>query len=129
MVRILWKQLITIRSLLAIASGCSDSSVDNPLRTVAGQTDAYPSVIAWECSLNESPMPSVLVDALNGIVHEEYPGDQAYSAGWVPERTSRQLLSDGEVRLLLQDLPTTFSAASGMPKNHLRITPPVLSTT
>ena len=45
----------------------------------------HPSVIAWECSLNESPMPSELVDALNGIVHEEYPGDQAYSAGWVPE--------------------------------------------
>ena len=45
----------------------------------------HPSVIAWECSLNESPMPAELVDALNGIVHEEYPGDQAYSAGWVPE--------------------------------------------
>ena len=26
----------------------------------------HPSVIAWECSLNESPMPSELVDALNG---------------------------------------------------------------
>ena len=116
----------------------------------------HPSVIAWECSLNESPMPSALVDALDGIVHEEYPGDQAYSAGWVPEgydiflearqhrllhpqpsipdkpyivseygdweyyaqdagfnqdswtslseaeRTSRQLLSHGEVRLLQQ---------------------------
>ena len=45
----------------------------------------HPSVIAWECSLNESRMPSALVDALNGIVHEEYPGDQAWSAGWVPE--------------------------------------------
>ena len=116
----------------------------------------HPSVIAWECSLNESPMPPELVDALDRIVHEEYPGDQAYSAGWVPEsydiylqarqhrlphperpipdkpyivseygdweyyaqdagfnqdaweyldeaaRTSRQLLSDGEVRLLQQ---------------------------
>ena len=45
----------------------------------------HPSVIAWECSLNESPMPSELVDALHGIVHEEYPGDQAWSAGWLPE--------------------------------------------
>ena len=136
----------------------------------------HPSVIAWECSLNESPMPSELVDALNGIVHEEYPGDQAYSAGWVPEgydiylqarqhrlphpeqpipdkpyivseygdweyyaqnaginqdawedlsaaeRTSRQLLSDGEVRLLQQatniqeahnDNPSTPAFADG----------------
>ena len=136
----------------------------------------HPSVIAWECSLNESPMPSELVDALNGIVHEEYPGDQAYSAGWVPEgydiylqarqhrlphpeqpipdkpyivseygdweyyaqnaginqdawedlsaaeRTSRQLLSDGEVRLLQQatniqeahnDNPSTPAVADG----------------
>ena len=45
----------------------------------------HPSVIAWECSLNESPMPPELVDALHGIVHEEYPGNQAWSAGWLPE--------------------------------------------
>ena len=45
----------------------------------------HPSVIAWECSLNESPMPHELVDALHGIVHEEYPGNQAWSAGWLPE--------------------------------------------
>ena len=45
----------------------------------------HPSVIAWECSLNESQMPSDLVDSLHGIVHEEYPGDQAWSAGWLPE--------------------------------------------
>lgn len=116
----------------------------------------HPGVIAWECSLNESGMPSALVDALADIVHEEYPADQAWSAGWVPEgydiylqarqhrlphpetpipakpyivseygdweyyaqdagfnqdswenlseaaRSSRQLLSDGEVRLLQQ---------------------------
>ena len=45
----------------------------------------HPSVIAWECSLNESPMPSDLVDVLNGIVHEEYPVAQVWSAGWTPE--------------------------------------------
>ena len=44
-----------------------------------------PSVIAWECSLNESPMPPELIARLHEAVHEEYPGDQAYSAGWVPE--------------------------------------------
>jgi beta-galactosidase len=114
----------------------------------------HPSVIAWECSLNESAMPAAFVKQLHQIVHEEYPGDQAFSAGWqndgydiyiqarqhriehytppdrpylvseygdweyyalnaglnqehwkdlLPEaRTSRQLLGDGEARLLQQ---------------------------
>ncbi len=42
----------------------------------------HPSVIAWECSLNETQMPVSLVKRLDAIVHEEYPGSQAYSAGW-----------------------------------------------
>jgi beta-galactosidase len=42
----------------------------------------HPSVIAWECSLNESRMPREFVQQLNAVVHEEYPGDQAWSAGW-----------------------------------------------
>jgi beta-galactosidase len=42
----------------------------------------YASVIAWECSLNETQMPRTLVQAFHRIVHEEYPGDQAFSAGW-----------------------------------------------
>ena len=42
----------------------------------------HPSVIAWECSLNESRMPKEFVQQLNAVVHEEYPGDQAWSAGW-----------------------------------------------
>ena len=45
----------------------------------------HASVIAWECSLNESPMPPELITRLHEAVHAEYPGDQAYSAGWVPE--------------------------------------------
>jgi len=43
----------------------------------------HPSVIAWECSLNESAMPENLVGRLHRAVHEEYPGDQAFSAGWM----------------------------------------------
>lgn len=42
----------------------------------------HPSVIAWECSLNESAMPKELVRDFNRVVHEEYPGNQAWSAGW-----------------------------------------------
>ena len=45
----------------------------------------HPSVLAWECSLNETAMPEDLVQALHATVHAEYPGDQAFSAGWVPQ--------------------------------------------
>ena len=111
----------------------------------------YASVLAFECSLNESWMPEEFIADLHNMVKQEYPG--AFSAGWqqgydmylqarqhrlqhyetptVPynvseygdweyyaqnaglnqdswadlkedERTSRQLLSSGEARLLQQ---------------------------
>lgn len=40
----------------------------------------HASVLAWECSLNESAMPKAMVQAFDRIVDEEYPG--AFSAGW-----------------------------------------------
>ncbi len=40
------------------------------------------SVIAWEVSLNESWMPEPFIDELTKIAHEEYPGDQCFTAGW-----------------------------------------------
>lgn len=40
----------------------------------------HASVMAWECSLNESWMTEPFIDSLTTIVHEEYPG--AMSAGW-----------------------------------------------
>jgi beta-galactosidase len=45
----------------------------------------HPSVLAWECSLNETKVPDALLQALHRTVHAEYPGDQAWSAGWVPQ--------------------------------------------
>lgn len=112
----------------------------------------HASVVAWECSLNESWMTEPFIDSLTNIVHEEYPG--SLSAGWQEygydiylqarqhrlehyktpskpyvvseygdweyyamnaglnqtewanllqaDRSSRQLLSDGETRLLQQ---------------------------
>jgi len=42
----------------------------------------HPSILAWECSLNESAMPADMVRQFHRIVHEEYPGGQAWSAGW-----------------------------------------------
>lgn len=42
----------------------------------------HASAMLWECSLNESQMPKALVEKFHHAVHEEYPGDQAFSAGW-----------------------------------------------
>ena len=42
----------------------------------------HASVIAWEVSLNESWMPEPFIDSLTTIAHEEYPGDQGFTAGW-----------------------------------------------
>lgn len=42
----------------------------------------HASSMLWECSLNETQMPQALVQEFHRAVHEEYPGDQAFSAGW-----------------------------------------------
>lgn len=42
----------------------------------------HPCVILWEVSLNESAMPTAFVLETQRIAHEEYPGDQCYTAGW-----------------------------------------------
>ncbi|MDP3772948.1 MAG: glycoside hydrolase family 2 TIM barrel-domain containing protein [Gemmatimonadales bacterium] len=43
----------------------------------------HPCVILWEVSLNESAMPPEFVARTQTIAHEEYPGDQCFTAGWV----------------------------------------------
>ncbi|MGY5353237.1 glycoside hydrolase family 2 TIM barrel-domain containing protein [Wenyingzhuangia sp. IMCC45533] len=44
-----------------------------------------PSVLAWEVSLNETKMPVFFMEKLNEIVHQEYPGDNVYSCGWMDD--------------------------------------------
>ena len=44
----------------------------------------HPCVILWEVSLNESAMPPEFVARTHAIAHEEYPGDQCFTAGWMP---------------------------------------------
>ena len=44
----------------------------------------HPCVILWEVSLNESAMPPEFVARCHAIAHEEYPGDQCITAGWMP---------------------------------------------
>ncbi len=57
--------------------------VEQTCRDLVRRDRNHPSVIAWECSLNESAMPADLVGRLHRAVHEEYPGGQAFSAGWM----------------------------------------------
>ena len=45
----------------------------------------HPCVLAWEVSLNETPMPIILMEELHRIVHAEYPEQHVYSAGWMDE--------------------------------------------
>ena len=40
-----------------------------------------PSVILWEAALNESDNREIWRGALYDAVHEEFPGDQCYTAG------------------------------------------------
>ncbi|WP_242158555.1 glycoside hydrolase family 2 TIM barrel-domain containing protein [Aestuariivivens sediminis] len=44
----------------------------------------HASVLAWEVSLNESWMSETFMDSLHTIAHQEYPGDQCFTAGWQP---------------------------------------------
>jgi beta-galactosidase len=39
-------------------------------------------VLAWEVSLNESWQPQPFIDKLIKVAHEEFPGDQCFTAGW-----------------------------------------------
>ncbi|HZL43232.1 MAG TPA: glycoside hydrolase family 2 TIM barrel-domain containing protein [Verrucomicrobiae bacterium] len=43
----------------------------------------HPCVILWEVSLNESAMPRSFIDQAHAITHQEYPGDQCFTAGWL----------------------------------------------
>jgi beta-galactosidase len=43
----------------------------------------HPSACMWEACLNESGMPPDFIQRLNTAAHEEYPGDQMFTAGWV----------------------------------------------
>ncbi|MFA6675972.1 MAG: glycoside hydrolase family 2 TIM barrel-domain containing protein [Bacteroidales bacterium] len=45
----------------------------------------HPCVFGWEVSLNETKMPNDFMAKLNSIVHEEYPGPNVYSCGWIAD--------------------------------------------
>ncbi len=43
----------------------------------------HPSAVMWEPSLNETPMTPDFIARLNAAAHQEYPGNQMITAGWV----------------------------------------------
>lgn len=43
----------------------------------------YACVLSWEVSLNETKMPIEFMANLDQIVHDEYPGKNVYSCGWM----------------------------------------------
>lgn len=43
----------------------------------------HPCVVLWELSLNETPMDQAFMARLHQIGHEEYPGDQMFTCGWL----------------------------------------------
>ncbi|MFR9615901.1 MAG: glycoside hydrolase family 2 TIM barrel-domain containing protein [Rikenellaceae bacterium] len=57
----------------------------NSARRLIRRDRNHPCVMAWEVSLNETKMPIPFMTILDGIVHEEYPGDNVYSCGWMSD--------------------------------------------
>lgn len=43
----------------------------------------HPCVVLWELSLNETDMPESFMARLQAIGHEEMPGDQMFTCGWM----------------------------------------------
>jgi beta-galactosidase len=43
----------------------------------------HPCVVLWELSLNETAMDDTFMATLHAIGHEEYPGDQMFTCGWL----------------------------------------------
>jgi hypothetical protein len=62
------------------------SNTYRELRDMIRRDRNHPSVVAWEASLNESNFSDEWAQMANSIVHQEYPGDQAYSAAWIRSR-------------------------------------------
>jgi beta-galactosidase len=58
------------------------AQVQQTCRDLIRRDRNHASVLAWECSLNESWMTEPFIDSLTKIVHEEYPGKNVFSAGW-----------------------------------------------
>ncbi|MDP9151645.1 MAG: hypothetical protein M3O36_17120, partial [Myxococcota bacterium] len=64
------------------ASAAFDNASYQELRDLIRRDRNHPSVVAWDASLNETSFPDAWALQTHTIVHQEYPGDQAFSAQW-----------------------------------------------
>ncbi|MFI3321132.1 MAG: glycoside hydrolase family 2 TIM barrel-domain containing protein [Rikenellaceae bacterium] len=62
----------------AFRNECYDSA-----RNLIRRDRNHACVLAWEVSLNETQMPVFFMEELHRITHEEYPGEETYSCGWM----------------------------------------------
>ncbi|GAA4895853.1 hypothetical protein GCM10023311_20760 [Flaviramulus aquimarinus] len=78
--------IITIDAILGWQYFSEDSTFQKHVlqtaRDLIRRDRNHASVLAWEVSLNESWMPEHFIDSLTAIAHQEYPGDQCFTAGW-----------------------------------------------
>lgn len=76
--------LVVINSILGWQYFSEDPAfqrqVQQTCRDLIRRDRNHPSVLAWECSLNESTMSEAFMDSMARIVKQEFPG--ALSAGW-----------------------------------------------
>jgi len=59
-----------------------DACVENARQLVRRDRN-HACVALWELSLNETPMSEAFMARLHATGHEEYPGDQMFTCGWI----------------------------------------------
>lgn len=80
-----------------IISWCCETNRVQDIRELIRRDRTHPSACMWEACLNETGMSTNFIQRLSAATHEEYPGDQMFTTGWVKrfdiKLTSRQASS------------------------------------
>ncbi len=60
------------------------NACEHTAREVVRRDRNHACVVLWELSLNETAMDEAFITRMRKAGHEEYPGDQMYTCGWMP---------------------------------------------